>query len=512
MQLLGHFDYAQTSTTTDTVEDHVEKLESANEELVEENHTNIFLENFAKNYLNHVEEDTTLASPESNEQDAELPEVTDDFDVDMDDFLKSESSFFDSRESKDKTDFITPSVITDGYEPEFEPVTFLDDEPQNNDDEIITSFDEIFERTDKEESTTSFQTTNFEETTTESEPDPTPTYYSFGEEISRPQYEEDTALAQIDDDTPYQESYEMNDYDTLYSESYDTTETNNTAAAYFENNIIETTNTCDTDEAELLTTPFLEQTENTTDDATPSVQNFYTSSQQYESIAPKYTDEVNKKKLNELTTFAKQSTVVEDSPTVIEHEKIFDTRSFIERNKETKNYDKLITDFESEGLEVRVHTKLVKESKDSRTYVQTNKIKMTRNWISFCFITALLAIVYAVMEPDGANMYDFSYKYFLIGILVALVIPITSTIIYASNPYKKHVAQYSPGVSLMLSVLIFMQLLTIIYCVNLQLGFFSFTQQYYNHLFWIIPMIISIYPLLNSVVYMTLYNSKNFHV
>ena len=70
---------------------------------------------------------------------------------------------------------------------------------------------------------------------------------------------------------------------------------------------------------------------------------------------------------------------------------------------------------------------------------------------------------------------------------------------------------YNSSVSILLATLIFVQLLLIIYCVNLQLGFFSFTQEYYNHLYWIIPMIISIYPLLNAIIYATLYKSKNFH-
>lgn len=194
-----------------------------------------------------------------------------------------------------------------------------------------------------------------------------------------------------------------------------------------------------------------------------------------------------------------------------EEEKYFNADEFLARNKVVKNYDKLISDFEKEGLSVRVHSKLVKENRDSRSYVQTNKLKMTRNWISFCFIAMILAITFAVMHESGVNYYGFSYKYFIIGLTVAMIVPIISTIIYTLNPYKKNVASFSPALSFMLSMLVFVQLLLIVYCVNLQLGFYSFTQEYYNHLYWIIPTILTLYPILNSIVHTSLFKSKNFH-
>ena len=504
MQLLGHYDF---QNTTSQVDESTQKLDEASDDLnkAEENYTNSFLESFAKHYLSEEIQEKTEDQAFENVND-ELPEITDDFNIDMDSYLNSENNFFESKEMKDKTNFITPNIITDGYESQNQ-ISFVSD-VESDDDKIITNFDDLFESHTTQEEITSQE--NIDQSESQDD-DLTPSYYSFGEEITR--HYDDTAMAEVNEDDLVDTSFI--DLDSLYITTEHSTEEPQEQLQHEEINEID--NTANSFESEFVTSPFLneepviDQPQTTKTVSTETTTNNIYSPQGFETIAPKYTDEVYKQRLNELTAFAKESTVVEHDQKIIDDEILFDTKSFMERNKSCKNYDNLISDFEREGLQVRVHSKLVKETKESKTYVQTNKIKMTRNWISFCFITALLAVVYACMCPDGENFYDFSYKYFLIGALVALLIPVTSTIIYAINPYKKHVAQYSPGVSLLLSVLIFAQLLTIIYCINLQLGFFSFTQQYYNHLFWIIPMIISIYPILNSVVYMTLYSSKNFH-
>ena len=112
----------------------------------------------------------------------------------------------------------------------------------------------------------------------------------------------------------------------------------------------------------------------------------------------------------------------------------------------------------------------------------------------------------------GNASYNFSVKYFLIGIACIAVIPIIYTLFFFINPYKKKPARYASRIYLLFAILLTVQLLLIIYCLNLQAGFYSFSQENYNHLMWIIPSLMSLYPLFDAVLHTIYFNSKNFHV
>ena len=475
MELLGHYDNTQTTETE------IEKLNEVTETLntlQDEYSGNSFMENFVKNYM--TEEETPKSFTDDEKEKTE-EEYEDNFNLDLSQYLTNDDSYFSSVDENNKK-LESPDIVIDNLKKTQEDnhIEILDE--KSDDDQIYTQ--ETIEETTVEDSIT-------------------PTYVSFGEEIPRNTYiEEDTAYSYLEEKT--------SDYDSLYSPyEEEKTETIENETTTYISDINEETQQ-EFDETNEITPQIDEYQLNQNDYYETVVDiNQVQNNETRDVIQAGFTDDASKQKITELTTFAKESSV-NDNEKIIE-EILFDTDNFLERNKVIKNYDKLIADFEKEGLNVRVHKKMVKEAKDKRTYVQTNKIKMTRNWISFCFIAAILAVCFAVMQSSGVDYYDFSYKLFVFGILIALIIPIISTIIFAINPYKKHVAGFSPSVSFMLSGLVFVQLLLIIYCVNLQLGFYSFSQEFYNHLYWIIPSIIAIYPILNSIVYTTLYKSKNFH-
>lgn len=484
MTLLGHFDNSEDKN----IDSHIEKINEITENLnsIEESYSsNSFLENFVKNYMSNEEVDQ--ASKEEITLNPENNEIIDDFDLDLSKHLDSNDSYFSATETNDKIDFITPNVVIDNLKQEstneeYNHIEFLDDN-QNSDIESNENFNNV-----------------------------TPTYVSYGEEIIRKQEDTNYSIIENNEDELVQSN--NIDLDSLYinpeekqdEQEYETiTEFNN---VFDETQLnIEEFNT--NNDKDIFNNSEGTQINNNEDQEEIYRQIYSNQAQGFEVIPSKYTDDESKRKITELTTFAKESSLQEEQ--INNEENSFDTNEFLERNKASKNYDKLIAEFESEGLSVRVHKKLVKESKESRSYVETNKIKMTRNWISFCFISTILAIIFAVMKSSNVTYYAFSYKYFVIGILVSLIVPTISTIIYALNPYRKHVSSFSAGASFMLSFLIFIQLLLIIYCINLQLGFYSFKQEYYNHLYWIIPSIIAIYPIFNSIVYTTLFKSKNFH-
>ena len=231
---------------------------------------------------------------------------------------------------------------------------------------------------------------------------------------------------------------------------------------------------------------------------------FYKSTESYETLAPKYTDEVYKEKLSSLMNYGTSQTQE------VSKQKV--DVDFAKVNK-PKNYDDLQADFAKEGLVVRTHSKMVKESKSTRSYVESNKLNLITSWTTFGFITFLLTLTCLIMNGNSASLnFVFDIKYFLIGIAVLAIVPVIYTVIYFINPYKKKPARYASRIYALFGILLTVQLWLIVYCINLQLGFYSFTQEHYNHLLWIVPLIASIYPIVDAVLHTIYFNSRNFHV
>lgn len=226
------------------------------------------------------------------------------------------------------------------------------------------------------------------------------------------------------------------------------------------------------------------------------IESLYKTTENYEHLQAGYTDETYKQMLNELESYG--SNVSEESQS---------------EKHASKTFDELQADFEKDGIEVRKHQKQVKENNDSKIYIKTNQIHMIKNWITFGITTFALLLTFLIMNSFKENFtYNFQFWHFAAAIGISLIIPLWSTLLYVINPYKKVVAKYAPRLNILLSVLINIQLILIIYCLNLQLGFYSFSQENYNHLLWILPLILSFIPTIQSLVYYPLYSSKNYHV
>lgn len=234
----------------------------------------------------------------------------------------------------------------------------------------------------------------------------------------------------------------------------------------------------------------------------PTPMDFYKTTESYDNLSPQYTDEQYKEKLSTLMAYGN-------------YDKDEETQSVnYDFNNVPKDYSELKADFEKEGLAVRPHSKMVKESKQTRSYVESNKLNLVNSWTAFGFIAFFITLTFLIMNNYSAKFsgFNFSYKYFLIGIACIALIPAFYTIVYFINPYKKKQARYASRIYILFSILLTLQFLLIIYCVNLQLGFYSFSQANYNHLMWIIPSILALYPLADSILHTIYFNSKNFHV
>ena len=222
----------------------------------------------------------------------------------------------------------------------------------------------------------------------------------------------------------------------------------------------------------------------------------------FEPLEIKPTTSSYKEKLSNLSTYSKV-TMDEEQNTKINEEAI----------EKAKDISVLTKEFEEEGIIVKEHYKNSTSKNFDRSYLLTNKINLIKSMIMFFGYIFVLSAVYIVLNNTPfRSSFGFSIKYFLYGFIPFAIIMIYRIALYVINPYKKTPAKYASRIMTFISIIISIQLLLITYCVNLQLGFYSFTQLGYNHLLWVIPTFISIAPIIDNLIYMALYNSKNFHV
>ncbi len=188
------------------------------------------------------------------------------------------------------------------------------------------------------------------------------------------------------------------------------------------------------------------------------------------------------------------------------------TQNSDEGLKKAKDINSLKSEFEVEGIKV---TEFKKEQlkEVNKDYLLSNKLNMVKAFILLFGYIFILSALYIILNSTSfKTTTGFSFNWFLIGFIPFGVYAIYHLIFYIINPYKKVPARYSPGVMLLISAIMTVQLLLITYCVNLQMGFYSFVQSDYNHLFWIIPLAISFAPLVSTGIHCALFYSRNFNV
>ena len=228
--------------------------------------------------------------------------------------------------------------------------------------------------------------------------------------------------------------------------------------------------------------------------------------EEYISFTPTFTENNYKQKLNSLSAYSKTSNNSQENETEsVTNEEVM--------NK-VKDIKTLKSEFASDGI-------LVKEYKKSnghddgvdRNYLLSNKLNLVKSLILLFGYVFVLSAVYIIMNNTSAQTIEnFSFKYFLIGFIPFIVYAIYHTVMFVISPYKKVPAKLAPRIMIFIAVIITIQLLLITYCLNLQMGFYSFSQSHYNHLLWVIPTIISFAPIISTLIHMALYYSKNFNV
>ena len=231
-----------------------------------------------------------------------------------------------------------------------------------------------------------------------------------------------------------------------------------------------------------------------------------TSSEEFKSFTPRFTENNYKQKLNSLSAYSKTSNDAQE------------TTSECANNEEIMNKVKdiktLKTEFASDGILVKEYKKSNGHTEDvDRNYLLSNKLNFVKSLILLFGYIFVLSAVFIIMNNTSAQTIEnFSFKYFLIGFIPFIVYAIYHTVMFVISPYKKVLAKIAPRIMIFISVIITIQLLLITYCLNLQMGFYSFSQSHYNHLLWVIPTIISFAPIISTLIHMALYYSKNFNV
>ncbi len=217
-------------------------------------------------------------------------------------------------------------------------------------------------------------------------------------------------------------------------------------------------------------------------------------------FTPSYTSSNYKEKLSNLSTYSKTST---------EESKSVET----EATKKAKDIASLKEELEQEGIKIKEYKKYGASEQAEKSYLLVNKINLINSLILLFGYVFILSAVYIILNNTGfKDTYGFNFKYFVFGFIPFIAIALYHGIRFIINPYKKVPAKYAPRIMIFISIIITIQLLLITYCVNLQLGFYSFTQSGYNHLIWLVPTLVSFAPILYTTVYMALFYSKNFNV
>lgn len=230
----------------------------------------------------------------------------------------------------------------------------------------------------------------------------------------------------------------------------------------------------------------------------------FMSSNEFQTFTPRFTENDYKQKLNNLSAYSKVNTEEPVTQNVTPPEDVM---------SKVKDIQTLRSEFEDEGICVKEFKKSNGHDDVDRTYLLINKINLIKSLILLFGYVFLLSAVYIIMNNTSAQtIYNFSFKYFLYGFIPFGIYALIYAVLFILNPYRKIPAKFAPRIMIFISIIITIQLLLITYCVNLQLGFYSFTQSHYNHLIWVIPTIISFAPIVSNLIYMALYYSKNFNV
>ncbi len=489
-------------------ENNYEQADEENFDIAEDNEQ----ENLEDEYIDEDHDLDNLVAVQQNLLDDNQNSDIDDFENKVNEFSKAarELQNFDSSgetTQKDEFDYDIPKpseFVSETQEEDSDEETFEEESFENEEIEQAEEFETIADNT--EEFSDILESNNYEN--------------SQNSYVEEENFEEETELNDYETEITENASSVQDDFFDELDELKD-----NSRSSFFVSE----------DSSEYEPHEVDKEIENFTQSETFSSQedNYYQNEQNDDEVSDEYEYDTIQEEPETLTDFSAFDNIISQNADTYSQANMFsenDNHQFfvptIEQKTETvvqnepeteslkkaKDINALKEEFELQGIKVKEFKKY-SEHEETKSYLLVNKINLIASLILLFGYMFILSAVYIIMNNTSyAQMSGFSFVYFAYAFIPFAVWAIFNIARFMANPYKKIPAKYSPGVTIFIAIIVTVQLLLITYCVNLQLGFYSFAQASYNHLLWIIPSILSFTPIVMNLIYISLFYSKNFNV
>lgn len=172
------------------------------------------------------------------------------------------------------------------------------------------------------------------------------------------------------------------------------------------------------------------------------------------------------------------------------------------------SFNNLKTKFKTEGFKLRPYSKSNTANYYLSTFIYSNQIN--RDCVTLMYFVIVLEILSVYFFAN--HLINQSLNTYLTIASGMILVPISFWIIYAINPGKRIKAKFNFKVSILLSLMIFLDLLIVIMLI----GFFPFRADIKDVNTMILPIFIPALFVLNiplsSLVYSLLYYSKRYHL
>jgi len=177
-------------------------------------------------------------------------------------------------------------------------------------------------------------------------------------------------------------------------------------------------------------------------------------------------------------------------------------------NTTTREDLKIESDFSNYGIKVKVHDKASNLDLNSKEYYKVNKLNFFVSLICILLFAIEIVISYHITKSFSIGSGSQLLPYLIIG-LISLLIPISLGVIYILNPHKKMKNNFDFKQSLLVRLLISIILVVFVISICFLAGMNNLNQIKYIY-FWLIPTLISVDIILETVIRKLLLLTKEF--
>lgn len=177
-------------------------------------------------------------------------------------------------------------------------------------------------------------------------------------------------------------------------------------------------------------------------------------------------------------------------------------------NTATRENFKIENDFSNYGIKVKVHDKASNLDLNSKEYYKVNKLNFFVSLICILLFAIEIVISYHITKSFSIGSGSQLLPYLIIG-LISLLVPISLGVIYILNPHKKMKNNFDFKQSFLVRLLISIILIVFVISICFLAGMNNLNQIKYIY-FWLIPTLISVDIILETVIRKLLLLTKEF--